>query len=151
MNFFKKKQGLITAQLILLVIPMFFLSFFFVNLNSVIFVNAQDSGGTVNVNHTEGLVKCQNPPNCTFEELMSTADAVVNFMIQLGVVLIAIIFAYAGWIYITANGDQDKIKQAHQMFSKAAIGLMIILLAFLIIELLVSSLGLDPDIIKLNK
>lgn len=156
MNFFKKNQELIIAQSVLLIISVIFGSFFLVNSNSVILANNNSpSGGTggqaIDTTHTEGLVKCQNPPNCTFEELMLTADAVAEFMTQLGVAFIAIIFSYAGWLYITANGNEGQVKQAHEMFGKAAMGLMIVLLAFLIIELLVSGLGLDTEIIELKK
>lgn len=107
------------------------------------------TGGPQNKSEISGLVKCKNPPDCTFEELIETANAVVGFLVQIGIAFIAIVLAYAGWIYLTAGGDSGRIKTAHKMFRNSVIGFMIILGAFLVIKLLVSTMGLNPSIIKL--
>lgn len=107
------------------------------------------TGGPRNNEEISGLVKCNNPPDCTFEELIATANAVMGFLVQIGIAFIAIVLAYAGWIYLTAGGDSGKIKTAHKMFRNSVIGFMIILGAFLVIKLLVSTLGLNTSIIKL--
>ncbi len=54
-------------------------------------------------------------------------------MIALAIPLSAVAFAWAGFIYITAAGSEEKIKRAHSIFWKVAIGFLLVLGAWLIV------------------
>lgn len=97
-----------------------------------------------------GLICCENPPDCSFDDLMKTVQNIVEFLLQIGIAFTAIVMAYAGFTYLTAGGDSGKINKAHKMFQNAFIGLLIALGAFLVIQLLVNTLGLKTGIINLQ-
>ncbi len=91
---------------------------------------------------SQGLVGCDGP-NCGINDFFRMIDNVIKELLKIGIAFIAIVISYAGWTYMTANGDSGKIKQANGMFTKAAIGFVIALSAFLIVKLLVSLTGAE--------
>lgn len=88
------------------------------------------------------LVTC-NGPNCDLCALFSTANNVIRYLVVLGLVFIAVVIAYAGFMYMTANGDTGKISQAHKMFGKSVAGIVIVLCAYVLIQVLFDILGVD--------
>lgn len=80
-------------------------------------------------------VKCQNGI-CGLCDLVTLANNVINLGIFLAVFFAACLFAYAGWLYMTARGDQGQIKRAHGIFADVAIGFIIILAAWLVVDTL---------------
>ncbi len=98
-----------------------------------------------------GLVCCTDPSDCDFDALIYTIGHIIRKVLEIAFVFIAIMFAYAGFKYMTSQGDTGQIQAAHDMFKKAAVGMIITLCSFLIIELITSTLGLDESIIKLVK
>jgi len=97
-----------------------------------------------------GLVCCEGP-DCDFDAMLFNLTYIIKKVLELAFVFIAVMFAYAGFKYMTSHGDTGEISAAHSMFQKAVIGMIITLCSFLIIELITSSLGLDENIIKLVK
>lgn len=120
-------------------------------LTTVSVVNAQVRLDTGTGATCSGLICCANPPNCNFQDFMQTVGNIVYKLLQLSLAFVAIIFAYAGYEYLTSQGDSGKRSHAHGMLTKAGIGLIIVLTAFLIVELITSTLGLDVGIIRLIK
>lgn len=96
----------------------------------------------------QGIVPCGNvnpatghfdQPNagtpyhpCRFTDFIALARNVINFLIALGVVAAAAGFAYAGYLYITAMGSEEKIRRAHSIFYKVVLGFVFMLSAWLI-------------------
>lgn len=81
---------------------------------------------------------------CGFPELIQLANNLIQFLvIQITVPVAAIVFAIAGFKYVTAAGNESQIREATGMFSKVVIGLIIALSAFLIVELITSNLFSD--------
>jgi len=78
------------------------------------------------------IVPCTGT-NCTVCDITSLAENILNFGIFLAVVISAFLFAYAGILYM-ANEEGAKIKQAKSIFVSVAIGLVIILSAWLLID-----------------
>ncbi len=96
----------------------------------------------VAANGDGGLVPCEGP-DCDFDDLVALVKAIINFIITLAIVGSAIMFAWAGFIYITAGGSQEKVKQAHNLFKYVGLGLVIILAAWLIVDLILEALTGD--------
>ena len=84
-------------------------------------------------------------PDCGFADLVILGGNIISFLAWIAVPLSAIAFAWAGFLYMTAGGSQDRIKQAHGIFSKVAIGLILALGAYLIVNLVVLALT-DRDV-----
>jgi hypothetical protein len=87
----------------------------------------------------EKLVPC-NGVDCTVCDLAQLAQNILNGAIFLSVFLSALLFAYAGWLYLTneAIGEQQKAKS---LFKDVVIGLIIILSAWLIVNAIITTLA----------
>ena len=91
-----------------------------------------------------GLVPCDgvgDGPNgeCTFTHFVQLLQNLINWLIFIAVPLSAIIFTYAGIMYVTAAGDPGKIAQAHGIFKNVAVGFIIVLGAWLIVYTITST------------
>ena len=94
---------------------------------------------------TERIVPCDGTSlnggtECTFCSFAQLAQNVINTGIYIAVFLSAILFAYAGWNYITAGGDSGKAGEARKVFWNVGIGLVLILAAWLIIDIIMKLL-----------
>jgi len=79
------------------------------------------------------LIPCDGP-NCDFNALMLLVKNVITYLMIISVPLAAIAFSYAGFLYLTAAGDSGKVKQAHGIFTKVAIGFIMVLAAWVIVH-----------------
>lgn len=85
----------------------------------------------------QGLVVCGNTTGdpCTFDKLIEEVQVVLNFLIfKVAAPLAAVMFAYAGFLYVTNAGNENRIKEAHEIFWNVFIGLVIALAAWLTIN-----------------
>lgn len=88
----------------------------------------------------EGLIPCDGVNvKCDFLKLIELAGNVIDFLITVSTFLAVISFMYAGFLYLTAGGNEGKIKQAHSIFWKVLWGFIIILSAWLIVELIIGA------------
>jgi amino acid transporter len=90
-----------------------------------------------------GLVPCDNSATqpCNFTALMSLINKVIDFIFKALVVPIAaVMFAYAGFLLITAGGGEGKTK-AKKIFTSAVIGLLFAAGSWIIVKTLLSILG----------
>jgi ABC-type nickel/cobalt efflux system permease component RcnA len=73
---------------------------------------------------------------------VTLAQNVMNTGIFIAIFLSAMIFAYAGWLYLSnqAIGEQQRAKK---MFANVAFGLVIILAAWLVVDTLMRTLLKD--------
>lgn len=69
----------------------------------------------------------------TFEELI---EAIVNLIFYLGMLIAPIMFIFAGIFFITAAGDSEKIQKAKNMIWWTVIGLILVIMAKGIIEVI---------------
>lgn len=86
---------------------------------------------------------------CDFEDFMELIRRVINFLIVISVPLAAVSFAYAGFLYITAQGSPGQISKAHGIFKKTLIGFIFVLGAWLIVYTIINALldtTSDPNI-----
>lgn len=58
----------------------------------------------------------------------------------LGIVLVVIVI-YAGFLWMTAQGNDEKVKQAKKMITNAVVGLVLIFAAYAITTFVVNALG----------
>ncbi|HLF66458.1 MAG TPA: pilin, partial [Gammaproteobacteria bacterium] len=78
---------------------------------------------------------------CTFEDIFTLINNVIRFILfNMVVPIAAIMFAYAGFLLITAQGGEAKTK-AKGIFTNAVIGLVIAVAAWLIVTTILWILG----------
>ncbi len=77
---------------------------------------------------------------CQLSDLVALGENLLHFAVAFSVLVAALLFAYAGVLYFTAASSPDNIKKAHGVFVKVFVGLIIILLAFIIIDTIMQTL-----------
>lgn len=81
---------------------------------------------------------------CGFDELMIMINKVIHFILfDMVLPISAIMFAYAGFLLLTSGGEAAKKTKAKNIFTNVAMGLIIAVLAWLIINTILSILGYD--------
>ena len=83
--------------------------------------------------NAQGIVPCTGT-DCNFCSLIQLADNIIDFAVGLLAALSAIMFAYAGFLMVTASGNEGKITQAKEIFRNVVIGIIITLAAWLIVD-----------------
>ncbi|MBM2817930.1 MAG: hypothetical protein HW401_520 [Parcubacteria group bacterium] len=119
------------------IISLFFLSAMFPSL-----IYAEDYVGSGNPKDTNfQLVPCDGVKvKCDFNALMTLVNRVISFILYISIPLAAISFSYAGYLYISAAGDMNKIESAHGIFKSVLIGFIFIISAWLIVYAITNSL-----------
>ena len=77
--------------------------------------------------------------DCNLCHIATLAQNVLNTGIFIAVFLSAILFAWAGWKYVTAGGGGD-VSAAREIFTNVLVGLVIILAAWLIVDTIMRTL-----------
>ena len=87
------------------------------------------------------LVPCSTGDDCTFESLILLINNVLKFIFtKLAVPIAAIMFVYAGFLLVTAQGGEAKGK-AKTIFTNTVLGLVLAAGAYLIVKLVLVTLG----------
>ncbi len=90
-------------------------------------VSAQDIGaGFVKKAATEAGYS----PKTTEVSFATTLGAVVNLVLQFVGVIFLILMIYAGYLWMTARGDDTQIEKARNIIKSAIIGLVLTISAF---------------------
>jgi len=80
----------------------------------------------------------QNPLEAdTFEELI---DNVIDFLFNIALVLVPLMLIIGGFLFVTAGGNISQIDQAKRLIGWAVVGLIIVLLAKGLVDLLLEIL-----------
>ena len=74
--------------------------------------------------------------DCGFNDLITLIKNIVDFLILITAPIAAIMFCYAGFLYVTAGGDTGQIGKAHKVFWTVLVGFLIVLSAWLIVKAL---------------
>ncbi len=106
----------------------------------------QPNPGNVAQPANGGLVPCGNEKTdnvvsdpCTWEKLVELAQIVINFLIfRIAAPLAAIMFIYAGFLYVTAAGNEGQVKTAHDIFWAVFVGLVAALAAWLMVSFILN-------------
>jgi len=91
------------------------------------------------------LVQCGTAggPDCDFNAFLSLIQRLMKFLIFISIPIATLLFSYAGFLYVTAGGNTGKIQKAHDIFKDVAVGFLIVLSAWLIVNTIVSPLISD--------
>ena len=86
-------------------------------------------------------VKIDNPLEYdTFGELI---EAIIDFFINIALVLVPLFIVIAGFYFVTATGDPAKIETGKKIILYTSIGLLIILLSYGLIAVIQNVLGVQ--------
>lgn len=66
--------------------------------------------------------------------------SIINIFLSVIGVIMVVLMVYGGYLWMTARGDEDRVKQAKSTLQNAVIGIVIILLAYSISSFVVRGL-----------
>jgi TRAP-type C4-dicarboxylate transport system permease small subunit len=85
------------------------------------------------------IVPCDGAA-CTVCDLATLAQNILNAAIYIAVFLAGVLFAWAGWNYLSAGGEGQKLTSAKNTFTNVFIGLVIILAGWLVVDTLMKTM-----------
>ncbi len=94
---------------------------------------------------------------CGLSDFVLLINNIIKFTVKLVISVSVIVFAWAGFKYLTNRGDTGKVKEAHGIFMKVIVGLLIVLLAWLIVNTILKLLtgkdlrGWERDEVKIER
>lgn len=137
--FIDKKSFLIFALFFILIFPNVSL--------------AQNTGAQPGQNGYQLLVKCSgnqigstNEKECSWNDFIEQINKVINFLFYLSVILATISFIWCGFKFLTAGGNEDKAKEAKDIFYKVVIGFIWVFAAWLLVHFITSAFSLNEGI-----
>ncbi len=90
--------------------------------------------GLVPIANADITTIAQNAPGVSKKaDVLQIALSFINFAIMAIGVLGVIMFIVAGFLYMTASGDQSKIDRAKSTMTYAAVGLAVAVLGFVVV------------------
>jgi len=83
--------------------------------------------------------------NCGFPEFMQLVANIMGLLTVLALAIATFLFAFAGFKYATAVGNPSQIQGAKKIFTNVIIGLVIVFIAYTIVQVIASSLQVEPE------
>lgn len=80
---------------------------------------------------------------CTTCDILKTAQLIINFFVLVCVLVATVLFVNAGVLYLGASANPGNVSRAHKIFFNTVIGLIIILSAWLVIGVIMTTLAND--------
>ncbi len=90
----------------------------------------------------QGLVPCSGG-ECQMCHIALLADRIIDFLITITGILGAILFAFAGFLMVTARGNVSHVQKAKGVFLNVVVGFIILLASWLIVDTLMKMLAGD--------
>lgn len=81
---------------------------------------------------------------CGVCHMVQLAQNILTLFVFLGIVLATLLFVNAGILYLTAAGNPGNVAKAHKIFLNTVVGLMLVLAAWLIIDVVMRTIA-DTD------
>lgn len=89
---------------------------------------------------------CNQPKmECGWNELIALGSEVLQFAIYLAVLGATVAFVYAGGKMVMNNGNSSEVEAAKKIMGKAALGLVITMCAWLIVDFILDNLGVGAE------
>jgi len=79
-------------------------------------------------------------PECGIGDLFLTVIRIIDFLLSWAWLVTIIFIVWAGWGMVTAGGNEEKISIAKSILSNAIIGFFLVMIAFVLLNFIVSIL-----------
>lgn len=124
------------ALLFLLVLLVVLATSFAVLAADAVGATSNTSGGS------DGIVPCQGL-DCDLCSVGKLAQNIINFLLAISIPIAAVMFAYAGVLYVTSSGNPSKVAKAHKVFKNVGIGFALAISGWLVVQTILSTLFND--------
>ncbi len=102
-------------------------------------------GGLVGSNHCGYGLSDPNNHMCGFNDFMYMVNKIISYIMVLILPIAALVFAYAGYLYLTSGGDVGKRNAAKRGMTNLAVGVLIILCAWVLVRAVLVQLGVTEE------
>lgn len=106
-------------------------------LGSVSLALAQGTPAPTGGNKSSGFF--QNPLQA--KSLPALIDSLASVVLQLGVIVAALSIMYGGFLYVTAQGNEEKLASAQKAITWSLVGTAILIGAKVIIKVITGTIG----------
>ena len=97
---------------------------------------------SISIASADSLIPCAGADDCNFDAFILLFSNVINFLLfDVAIPLSALVFAYAGWLYLSSGLKPDQRTKAKGIFGKVLLGIVIALAAWLIVKAIMVGLG----------
>lgn len=91
-----------------------------------------------------GVFNGDSIEKCDFDDLMTLFNTLINYLLfVIATPLAALIIVYAGVLYLFDGGNSSQVKKAKQILINVVFGYVIALSAWLIVKMILKSLGFE--------
>ena len=92
--------------------------------------------------YAAGLVPCggNGEHDCQLSDLIGMANGIVAYLLYIGVFVGVVMISYAGYTLVISQGNESAMEKAKSRIWNVIVGFVIILLAYLIINTILSVL-----------
>lgn len=87
-----------------------------------------------------GIVPSCSGSTCGFSHLVELVKNVLTYILAITAPIAAIMFAYAGFLYMTSQGNPAKRTKANSIFTNVGIGIFFVVGAWLLAKAVLSGL-----------
>lgn len=95
-------------------------------------------GDNVQVDSGSGVTTVRN--ECTICDLQALAQNLLNWFVVFSIIVAAVLFVYAGVLYVMSPGNPAHVAKGHRVFLNTLLGIVIILAAYLLIDVVMKTL-----------
>lgn len=104
----------------------------------------------------KGLIPCDGVSanggvECTWTHFFQVIGDVMKYVYILAFSISTVLFAYAGILLMTSQGDTGKVTQAKGIFKNVIIGITIMFLSYWVVWTILKGLKVDVDFYKILK
>ena len=93
-----------------------------------------------------GIIPSCEGTGCGWDDIIKTIDYLVDFGMGIALVFSSVVIAFAGWKYMSSGDNPGKRKEANTMLQKVVIGIVLVMGAWVIVNLIFTALGVDDSI-----
>lgn len=80
-----------------------------------------------------GLIPCAGP-DCNFSHVIQFVNTIVDWLIRIAIPVSAVLFTYAGFLYLTSGGNASKKTQANKVFQSVLWGFVMAISAWIVVN-----------------
>lgn len=93
----------------------------------------------------DGLIPCAGP-DCNFGHVIQFANIIISWLLRIAIPVSAALFSYAGFLYLTSEGNPGKKATANKVFQSVFWGFIMALSAWILVNFLTNFfLNKDAD------
>lgn len=98
----------------------------------------------------EGLVpQCDPTTTCGEDQLYELGINIIQFMIDIALVLVVLFFLWGGFLLLTSGGSPSRVEQGKKAITGAVIGLVIVLTSVVVINVVLQFL-VKPEVCNVD-